>query len=40
MCSSDFPNGDPPWQKKTASLAVGLDVKFLIDHNSHIHLTK
>jgi hypothetical protein len=39
MCSSDFLTATPP-QKKTTSLAVGLDVKFLIDHNSHIDLTK
>lgn len=39
MCSSDSLTVTIP-QKKNSSLAIGLAVKFLIDHNSHLDLTK
>jgi hypothetical protein len=39
MCSSDSPHGDHS-AEENSSLAIGLAVKFLIDHNSHLDLTK
>jgi hypothetical protein len=39
MCSSDFPHGDPSAEENYVT-RCSLDVKFLIDHNSHIDLTK